>query len=199
MNKALKSFVLLFLLSACSMSMPETRIYTLYMPAEEKAAPAVPSDKSITIQMSSEPYLKQSYIAKRSSPYEMEILKYSKWESSPDKIVKNKIREVLSSSGLFKEVKISGAAFSDLYLLKINLKNFEMINEDKGSFALLEFSLELLSADGNKFYEGTISKKTALISPDLTSLAKALSNALEEGAEETRDSITGAMTLWKNK
>lgn len=198
MNKALKSFVLLLLLSACSMSMPETRIYTLYMPAEEKAAHAVPSE-FIAIQISSERYFKQPYIAKRSSPYEIEILKYSKWESSPDKIVKNKIREVLSSSGLFKEVKISGTALPDFYLLKINLKNFEMVNEDKGSFALLEFSLELLSPDGNKLYEGTISKKTALISSDLASLAKALSNALEQGAEETRDSITGAITPWKNK
>jgi ABC-type uncharacterized transport system auxiliary subunit len=192
MSKPLKSLVLLLLLSACSMSMPETRIYTLYMPAEEKTAHAAPSE-SIAIQISSESYLKQPYIAKRSSPYEMEILKYSKWESSPDKIVKNKIREALSSSGLFKEVKISGTALPDFYLLKINLKNFEMINEDKGSFALLEFSLALLSPDGNKLYQGAVSKKTALVSSDLAGLAKALSNALEQGAEETRDNITGAI------
>ncbi|MEW6417782.1 MAG: ABC-type transport auxiliary lipoprotein family protein [Nitrospirota bacterium] len=188
MQRVLLIILNIFLISACTM--PETKIYSIHIPN-----PPVPpfskggeSDASIVIRVHSQRYLTQSYIAYRNSPYQLEISRYSKWESPPCDMVKDAFKDSFSSSGLFKEVRVSNTAPEGFYLLEINLKRFERSDEGVDSFGELVFDVSLLSPDGRELYRNTISKKINLDDKSFLSLARGLSDAIAEGIKEVEDS-----------
>ncbi len=124
--------------------------------------------------MDAERYLKQPYIAYRNSPYQLEISKYSKWESSPYRLVGKEFQSALASAGLFKAVKVSRISPEGYYQLKINLKKFERTDEGNGLFGTLVFDVDLFSPEGEVLYSGTVSKKEKLGSSNFTELARGL-------------------------
>lgn len=195
MQKAL-IFLSIFFLTACTM--PETRIYTLYIPLEREIV-NTKADASIVILMNSERYLKQPYIAYRNSPYQLEISRYSKWESSPRRMVKEQFKDALSSMGLFKEVRAANIIPEGFYSLKIDLKRFERFDVEDGSFGVFAFDVDLLSPDGEKLYRSTVSKKVKLDDRGFSSLAKGLSSALKQGIEEVRINIVRAINKQNNR
>ena len=174
------------------MTMPETRMYSIYIPVERKAANAVNSG-SIVIHINSERYLKQPYIAHRDSKYELEISKYSKWDTSPVKIVRKEFKEGLASEGIFREVKAANIRPEDFYLIKIDLKRFERFDDGGDSFGMLEFDVRLASPDGKELYSDTVSKKEVLDSTSFSSLAKGLSTALQQAVEEVSANVVEAL------
>jgi len=192
MNKIKKGLIFLsvFTLMACTMS--ETRIYTLYMPVEKKTT-NTKTGASIVIHMDSERYLKQPYIAHRSSLYQLKISKYSKWEPSPNRLVRKEFKQALSSNGLFKEVSTAAVVPEGFYLLNIYLKRFERFDVENSSSGRLEFDVGLLSPDGGELYSGTVSRDLQLDNQEFASLAKGLSNALEQAIEEVRANVVRAI------
>ena len=158
---------------ACTM--PETRIYTLYMPVEKEAI-NTKTNASVVINMDSERYLKQPYIAHRNSLYRLNISKYSKWESSPNRIVKKEFKHALLSNGLFKGVRTDGAIPDGFYLLNVYLKSFERLDVENSAIGKLELEVSLISPDGTDLYHSTISKDSKLDNQDFTNLAKGLSS-----------------------
>jgi uncharacterized lipoprotein YmbA len=132
--------ILLFFISACSM--PETRIYSISVQHDLETADSQ-VDRSIVIQMDSEDYLRQPYIVHRNSPYELKIAKYSKWESSPYKIVRKEFKDALVSIDLFSDIRISSVSQKNSCTLRVNLSKFERHDEGDKSYALLEFNIDL--------------------------------------------------------
>src|SRR4030043_270678 len=199
MQRVLLIILSIFFISACTM--PETNIYSLYLPNP----PSPPfskggmgrfsnetnakSDASIVIRMHSPRYLTQSYIAYRYSPYQLEISRYSKWESPPSDMVKEAFKDSLSVTGLFKEVRVLNTISGEFYSLEINLKRFEGYDAGSDSFGELLFDVNLFSPDGRELYSGNISNKVKLDDRGFLSLAKGLSSALTEGIGEVRNSI----------
>ena len=184
--------LIVFSLPACSTSMPETKIYTLYLAADSGAVNA--GDKtSLVIHMDAERYLKQPYIAYRNSPYRLNISKYSKWEASPYRMVGKEFQSALASAGLFKAVKISRIRTEGNYQLKIYLRKFERIGDQAGLFGTLVFDVELSSPAGEGLYRGAVSKKEKLGSSSFTELARGLSSALARGIEEVGAEIKKAV------
>ena len=121
----LKRFVpalILLMIAACAL--PATRIYSIFLPLEN-----ITSDKlglaSITVSVDAEDHLMQPYIVDRKSPYKFNISKYSKWESSPRKIVREGFKKALFLTGTFRIVKAASINPRGFYLLKVNLKRFE--------------------------------------------------------------------------
>ncbi len=174
------------LLSACTM--PETKIYSLSMSGGKTSANAR-SASSVAVAVHSPRYLSQPYIAYRISPYQLDISRYSKWDSSPADIVRDAFRDALSS--LFMEVNTSGIKPEGFYSCDINLRKFERADSEDGSFSELSFDVSLIAPDGKELYRGTVSKKMRLEGRDNLSLAKNLSAALAEGVEETKAAIAG--------
>ncbi len=172
--------------------MPETKIYTLYVPGE-KATANTNTDTSIAIHIDSEQYLKQPYIAYRNSLYQLEISRYSKWESSPNRMVKNEFKDALSSNGVFKNVRAANITPEGFYSLKINLKQFERFDTEKDFFGILAFDIAFLSPYDEELYHSTISKKVKLDNRSFSSLAQGLSIALKEGIEEVSFQIINAV------
>jgi ABC-type uncharacterized transport system auxiliary subunit len=185
LRNILISLVIIFI-SACSI--PKTKIYSLYLPAKESTV-IINSDISVSIRMDSPKYLEQSYIAYRISPYQLEISRYAKWESSPYKIVKEAIKDSLISTGLFKEVRALNFAPEGFYLLDVNLKRFERIDIGNESFGELTINVVFYSADGKELYRNSISKSVKLEDKHFLNLAKALSNELSETIEEIKNNI----------
>lgn len=185
-----------FFISACTM--PETKIYSLNMPDTSSSSYSksekerlsdvtnVKADSSIMIRVSSPRYLSQAYMAYRSSPYQLEVSRYSKWESPPNLLVKEAFKDSLSSTGLFREVRAANAVSEGFYLLDINLKRFERSDDGNDSFADLVFDVNLVSPDGMELYRSTVSKKVKLDERSFLSLARGLSSALSEGIGEVR-------------
>jgi len=195
MQRGLLIVLTIFFISSCTM--PETKIYSIHT-ADSPVLPPPKADKgeeggfslaSIVIRVHSQRYLTQPYIAYRNSPYQMEISRYSKWESPPRDMVKDAFKNSFLSTGLFKEVRVSNTVPEGFYLLEINLKRFERSDAGNDSFGELVFDVNLFSPDGRELYRGTISKKVSLDDKTFLSLARGLSNAIAEGIVEVKNSV----------
>ncbi len=192
MPKILIVSLAVLLIASCSM--PETKMYSLYMPANAGAGAKKSGAASIAIVLDAPRYLAQPYIAYRSSPYQLTVSKYSKWDMSPSESVTEVLKERLSASGLFKEVRASSVMPSGFYLLRIKLKKFEMYEAEGSAFGELSFDAELFSPNGSEQYRGTIDKIIKLDDKNYLSLAKGLSSALSEGGEEVKKQVVGALS-----
>ena len=201
MQRFLAVIFSVFLISACTI--PETKIYSIYM-----TTPPLPpfsngeirmgvneidstAEKSLIVMIDAPRYLSQAYIAYRNSPYQLEISRYSKWESPPNNMVREAFKTRIFSTGDFKEVRSSNIVPNGFYSLAINLKKFERYDEGNDSFGDLFFDVQLSSPDGKELYHQTISKHVKLDDETFLSLAKGLSAALSESIEEVSESITG--------
>jgi uncharacterized lipoprotein YmbA len=187
MKKWLKILLPIFFIGACSM--PETRIYHLYIPMDKGKTSHTKVDAPIAILIHSPRYLTQPYIVYRKSPYQIEISRYSKWEVSPDEKMREVFKEAISSMRAFKEVKVAHNIPNGFYSLKIHLKKFERSDTGSDSFGEIVFDVNFFSPDGRELYQNTISENSKLEDKTLLSLAKGLSNSLAEGVEEVRSSI----------
>ena len=185
----LKNFIavaVIFFIAACSM--PETKIYNLNVPVEQGSIHATAGD-SLVIRIDAPRYLSQPYIAYRSSPYQMEISRYSKWDASPKVMVSEGLRNSLLSTGLFREVKILNIVPKGFYLLDVNLKRFERLDEGNKPFGELVMDVTYLTPESKELYRSLISKKVELDDKSFLSLAKGLSDALNEAIKEIKDNI----------
>lgn len=186
MQKSLFIIMSIFLLFACTM--PETRIYSIYVPIQRDIS-TIKTDDSIAIVVHAPRHLTQPYISYRNSPYQLEISKYSKWDTPPSETVRDRFKDSLSAMNLFKEVRVSRTVPTGFYLLTLNLKKFERYEEGNDSFGELLLDVDLFSPELKELYHGTISKKVKLDDRSFLSLAKGLSDAIKEGIHEARDSI----------
>ncbi len=189
MRKVIFIFTI-FLLLSCSM--PETKIYSIHVPFDAKIVNGK-TDNSITIVVHAPHYLKQPYIAYRESPYQLKISKYSKWDESPNEIIKSHFKDSLSSTGFFQEVRTSSTVSGNIYSLTINLKRFERYDEGRDSFGELVMDISLLSPDMKILYQNNISKKVKLDDQSFLSLAKGLSSALTDSLIEVKNGIAHSL------
>jgi uncharacterized lipoprotein YmbA len=186
------------LISACAM--PETKIYSVQLSApppvlqskegaDGNAQARAGSDRSIVVLVDSPRHLAQAYIVHRSSPYHLEISKYSKWVSPPSEMIREALKEYLSSTGLFREVRGSSIVREGSYTLEINLKKFEQSEEGKDFFGDILFDVKLVSPEGEELYRGTVVRHVRLDDRTHLSLAKGLSAALSDSVREMTDGI----------
>jgi uncharacterized lipoprotein YmbA len=187
MKKVLMLLLLLLFTGACAM--PETRVYSLYLSMDKEKTIPPKGDASIAIMINSPRYLTQPYIVYRKSPYQLEISRYSKWEASPNEMLRGVFKEALSSAQRFKEVRETDIVPDGFYSLKINLKRFERSDMGNDSFGELVLDVQFLSPDGKELCQNSISKRTKLENRTFLSLAKGLSVAVSEGVEEVKDNI----------
>lgn len=185
----LKRMTMCLLITVCAAcSMPETQIYSLHLPTSN-ISPNKHTNASIAILIHSPKYLTQPYIAYRNSPYQLLISRYSKWESSPEEMVSYAMRDALSATGFFKEIKTSYVVPAGFYSLTLHLRRFERIDEGDDSFGELSFEVNLRSPNGKDVYQGSVSKRTKLEDRSFASLAKGLSTTLAEGITEIRGNV----------
>jgi len=186
MLRSFLAVVSIFFIASCSM--PETKIYNLDIPAGQGSIQST-TDDSLVIRTDSPRYLAQPYIAFRSSPYQMEISRYSKWDCSPKVMISEGLRDSLYSTGLFREVKVLNIVPKEYYLLDINLKRFERVDEGNQSYGELVLEVAYFTPEGKELYRSKISKKVRLDDRSFLSLAKGLSSALSETIEEIKGNI----------
>ncbi len=178
--------VLAAVFAACSI--PQTKIYSLALRNDGPAA-KIETDASLDLVVRSPRYLSQPYIALRTSPYQLEIARYSKWEAPPAEMVRDSFRNALSATGLFREVKASNFVPPACYSLEIYLQKFERLDNGGDSFADLAFDLDLSSPEGKSLYRGSFKKKIRLAGRDFRALAEAMSGVLAEGIDEAKAGI----------
>jgi len=202
MKKNLLMLLTVLLMSACAM--PETNIYSIQLSvpppvnkskedATRSAQARAGSDRSIVVLVDSPRHLAQSYIVHRSSPYHLEISKYSKWVSAPSEMIREALKEYLSSSGIFREVRGSSAVREEFYSLEISLKKFEQSEEGRDYFGDILFDVKLLSPEGGEIYRETVSRHVMLEDRTFLSLAKGLSAALSDSVQELTGRITAQL------
>ncbi len=195
-----KILIVVCILCSLACSMPDTKIYSLHLNTTSSPHPAKGglslesnklydhTDKSLAIIIDSPRYLSQSYIAYRNSPYQLEISRYSKWESSPAEMVKQAFRDSLASESLFKEIS-AGTLPEEFYSLEINLRRFERSDEGNNSYGELVMDVNLIAPDNKNIYSNIISKKVKLEDRSFLTLAKVLSGLLSEAIGEVREDI----------
>jgi len=144
---------------------------------------------SVNVLLHSTSYLDQPYIVYRISPYELEISNASRWDSSPADMVKEAIKESLSSSGFFAVVRASVVTPPGFYQCEVTLRRFERFDKGNDSFGELDFEITFLSPEGSILYSGSLSKEGKLDDRSFVNLAKFLSEALSQGLDETSAAI----------
>jgi uncharacterized lipoprotein YmbA len=174
-----------FLFTACSM--PETKIYSLSVPVERKLHDNA-AGVSVNLRVKSPRYLSQQFIACRTSPYQLNIAKYSKWEASPAEMMREAFSDALYSRGISKEVKTLNIVPAGYYAVDITLRRFERTDSGDDSFGEVDFDIKVLSPEGREIYGKAILKKVPLKKRDNLNLAQSLSEALSEAVDEA---ITG--------
>jgi uncharacterized lipoprotein YmbA len=181
-----KLFILLavFVMAACSM--PATKIYSIHLPDSVKAK--VKKQATITVKIQSPRYLTQPYIAQRTSEYQLDISRYEKWDSSPSEMVRETFRDSLSA--IYDDVRASTFVPEGSYVLTINLKHFERVDEGYGQLA---FSALFSSAEGRELYRFEADKKMVLDTKDPAGLAKSLSSALSESVKDVVGNISSKL------
>lgn len=180
-----RGIVLLGVLVIAACSMPETRIYSLHMPADNNKAQAR-KQVVITVRVQSPRYLAQPYIAHRLSPYQLDVSRYAKWDSAPVDMVREIFKDSLS--GVYQDVRASNFAPEGSLILNIHLKRFERVDE---SFAELAFDAELYSAEGRELYHLEEQKRVQIDTKDPSGVAKGLSAALNEAVKEVLAGLGG--------
>jgi uncharacterized lipoprotein YmbA len=189
-RKVFLGFILAAIFAACSV--PQTKIYSLALRNDGPAA-KIETDASLDLVVRSPRYLSQPYIALRTSPYQLEIARYSKWDTPPAEMVRDSFRNALSATGLFREVKASNSVPPDCYSLEIYLQRFERLDSGGDSFADLAFDLDLSSPEGKSLYRGSFRKKIKLAGRDFRALAEAMSGALADRIDEVKAEIARAL------
>jgi ABC-type uncharacterized transport system auxiliary subunit len=181
--------VALLFLFACTM--PDTKIYSLNLNAQEISSSVKDdfSGKSLVILVNAPRYLSQPYIAYRNSPYELELSRYSKWEASPQEMFKVALKNYLSASGIFKEVRVSNVVPEGFYYIEIDIKKFERYDDGNDSYGELMFDCALYSSDEVRIFGSSIYKKTKLEDKTNLSLAKGLSKALDQAIKEAIEAV----------
>jgi uncharacterized lipoprotein YmbA len=168
--------------------MPGTKIYSLVVP-EEKAAPVTAAGAPVNIEVDSPRYLTQSYIAYRTSPYQIEISRYSRWDMPPADLVRDAFRDAIASSGLFSDVETFLTTPPGYSRLEINLKRFEREDEGEASFARLEIDVRLRSPEGKEVYADTMSKKLRIEDRTYAGLARMLSESLSDDIKQVKTGL----------
>ncbi len=184
LHQALIGLVAFFVVSGCTM--PHTKIYSLYLPAEKKAADEK-TDASVSIVVRSPRYLSQPYIAYRKSPYQLDISRYDKWDSAPSDMVRDAFRESFSASGAFKAVRASGLIPEGFYSVEIELRKFERLDTHGAPEGALDLAFTISSPSGQVLYQGELSKRIKLSDASYLGLAQALSSGLKESIDEVKD------------
>jgi len=177
-------------LSVCSI--PDSKIYTLQT-LEEFKRDKVLNEKSfkhsLNIIVDSPRYLTQPYIVTRYSDYQIEIARYSKWETNPKDILSKRIKEVLESLDLFREVTLNDNTTDEAYLMRLDLKRFEMLHYGRDYYGEITVDIDFISPEGKRVYADRLSKRIKLKDDSFTELAKELSNALNEIIETIKTEI----------
>jgi uncharacterized lipoprotein YmbA len=181
-------FLMLSIIMFTACSMPETKIYSLSLPVEKKLHDNM-SGVLVNVRVQSPHYLAQQFIAYRTSPYQLDISKYSKWELSPVEMVKGAFSDALYSRGISKEVKTLNIVPAGYYALDIKLRRFERIDSEEDSFGEVNLDVHFLSPEGKEIYQNTIAKKAGLKRKKNLDLAEALSVALSEAVDEAMKGI----------
>ncbi|MBF0473298.1 MAG: membrane integrity-associated transporter subunit PqiC [Nitrospirae bacterium] len=191
------------ILIGCSMSIPPTLIYNLYIPSKSETkvnnGAITPASQSLSIAIESPNYLSQPYIAYRDSQYKVESSKYARWDFAPDKLISEAFRYILSKSKAFENVRqtISNHSRyisdkdSEGFLLNIYLKRFERVDEGILSYAELDFDYDITLPKGLKpIYSATFYRKNKIADRSYLELAKGLSSAIDEGIQEVQEKLS---------
>ncbi|MBF0457679.1 MAG: membrane integrity-associated transporter subunit PqiC [Nitrospirae bacterium] len=181
-------------------TMPDSKIYSLDIHYDMTNRVELSPDIPIIIVVDSPRYLSQAFLAVRSSPYTLTIMKYSKWQSPPSTMVAEELKKALYSIGFFRDIRISSVARQNFYSLKTNLTRFEQSDEGTALYGILSLDADLLSPEGENLCHNTYSKKIKLNgSGDYSALAEGLSAALKEVMDEIRTSTAKAITEKESK
>lgn len=192
--KILVTAVMITAVFSCA-TMPDSKIYSLDIHYDMTSRGELSPDIPIIIVVDSPRYLSQAFLAVRSSPYTLTIMKYSKWQSPPSTMVAEELKNALYSIGFFKDIRISTVTRQHFYSLKTNLTRFEQFEEGTASYGILSLDVDLLSPEGKNLYHNTYSKKIKLSgSGDYSALAEGLSAELKEVMDEIRISTAKAIT-----
>jgi uncharacterized lipoprotein YmbA len=198
MTNAIRGILFICVLTLLSCTMPSTRIYSLSLPLEEKSVHAS-AGIPLVIQVDSERYLKQPYIVYRESPYTFKVSRYSKWELSPHKLVRQKFKETLAREGRFKEVRASNITPEGFYPLKLFLSRFERVDIGNDSYGRFDLTVNLFDPSGKEMAGSSLSTEIRLNDRSFEALAEALSTALHEGIQEVREEIFRAVEKYGNR
>ncbi|MBF0538705.1 MAG: membrane integrity-associated transporter subunit PqiC [Nitrospirae bacterium] len=189
MIRTLTIIALLVFMASCSM--PETRIYSLYIPVDATVSNTKKADEPqykaalpLAIIVDAPRYLTQPYIAYRNSPYELTIARYTKWDSAPAKIIGSELKSALSQRTRFSDVRVMNITPANSHVLKVNLRKFERYDELLAYYAELSLDVELLNPQGESLYRVTFDKRVNLSDSSFKSLAEGISAAVKEVIEQ---------------
>jgi len=178
-------FLIIIFLMSCG-GVPPTYYYRIdyQMTKLESGSSPIPITLGIK-QFEADILYEEDRIVYRNSPYEVQYYHYRRWIAPPRKMVKEKIIEQFSSSGIFERVIGLPSHTQPDYVLQGKIKAFEEWDEDGSWYGLVTLSFELQKSETKEIiWEKTFSEKTPASKKEPVDVVKAISNSMQKVVQQ---------------
>lgn len=181
---------LLLFCVGCAAKIPPTNYYVLGLPIQtpEAGQSALPFSVSIGRFEQQPPFDRRNLVWKEGN--EVGFYNYEKWADLPGRLFSYRLYRRADESGLFQKVTLGTSGGQTDYTIKGVLLDFEEVIGADGNFGVVAVEADLVNAEGESLWNGTIKKQVTVHGED----GKAAVQAITQAAEETISSLLSEVT-----
>jgi len=183
---ALFAVAVLIVLVGCGGAVKYPNYYTLHVPPPPD--PPVPEGihASLAIREFRSPnYLRQGAIVYKTSPEQIGFYEYHRWAVDPREFLTNAVKDRLSASGNFTQVKLYDGRSDIDYILSGRLEKLEEIDYQGGVKVEVVISAQMLSvATGETVWTNTISEVGTVDQRNVPAVVAEMNRTMEHAIEK---------------
>ena len=183
---ALFAVAVLIVLVGCGGAVKYPNYYTLHVPPPPD--PPVPEGVHASLairQFRSPNYLRQGAIVYKTSPEQIGFYEYHRWAVDPREFLTNAVKDRLSASGNFTQVKLYDGRSDIDYILSGRLEKLEEIDYQGGVKVEVVISVQMLSvATGETVWTNTISEIGTVDQRNVPAVVAEMNRTMEHAIEK---------------
>jgi ABC-type uncharacterized transport system auxiliary subunit len=181
-------FALAFVISlvGCGGAVKYPNYYTLHVPPPPDPPVQEGVHTSLAIREFRSPnYLRQGAIVYKASPEQVGFYEYHRWAVDPREFLTNAVKDRLSASGNFTQVKLYDGRSDIDYILSGRLEKLEEIDYDGGVKVEVAISAEMLSlATGETVWTNAVSEIGTVDQREVPAVVAEMNRTMERAIEK---------------
>ena len=176
----------LVILAGCSGKMRHPSYYTLNLPAPPDPPGAENAKATVAIREFSAPtYLRRGAIVFKTSPESVGFYAYHRWAVDPCEFVTDSMRDRLSATGLFANVKRYDGRPDAEYLVSGRLEKLEEIDYEGGVKVEVAISAQMIRLDtGATVWSEAVSELGNVDKRDVPAVVSAMSDTMDRAMRD---------------
>ena len=180
------AFCSLTILTGCAGRTRYPSYYTLNLPAPPDPPAAENAKATVAIREFTAPaYLRRGAIVFKTSPESIGFYAYHRWAVDPCELVSDSMRDRLSATGLFAQVKRYDGRPDAEYIVSGRLEKLEEIDYEGGVKVVVAISAQMIRLDtGATVWTKAVSKVGNVEKRDVAAVVSAMSDTMDRAIQE---------------